>query len=105
MAKIFKFPDVGKWSVHQDQVDRSVTPIRNWAKSIFFSLVSVIWIILATFWTPIRWIISIEVFFQLVRMLYYWDTPGVHNVWLFLLHFGVLTVLTFFMASYKLRFK
>jgi stable inheritance KleE-like protein len=105
MAKIINFPNVGKLSVHREQVNRSVTPIRNRVKSIFFSFLSILWIILATFWTPIRWIISIEVLFQLIRMLYYWDTEDVHTVWIFLLHFGVLTALTLFMASYKLRFK
>ena len=49
----------------------------------------------------LKWLVSIEVFFQFIRMIYHWNTPGVYAGWTFLLHFAVLTALTYFVSIYK----
>ncbi|MCG5075842.1 hypothetical protein L5014_21110 [Paraburkholderia sp. RG36] len=64
-------------------------------------MVKAVWIVTVLLWPFARWIIGIEVGFQFFRMLWYWHTPGVHAGWTFLLHFGVLTALTYFIAFYK----
>jgi hypothetical protein len=40
-------------------------------------------------------------FFQFVRMLYHWNTPGVYAGWSFLAYFAVLTAITYFVSIYK----
>jgi hypothetical protein len=52
-------------------------------------------------WPLLRWIVAYEVLWQLLRMLWYWNTPGVHAGWTFLLHFALLTALTYFVAVYE----
>ncbi|MDO8773520.1 MAG: KleE stable inheritance protein [Burkholderiaceae bacterium] len=39
--------------------------------------------------------------FQLVRMIYHWETPGVYAGWDFLLHFAALAALACFVSLYK----
>ena len=64
-------------------------------------VVRVVWVLTAMVWPILKWIVSIEVFFKFVRMLWHWNTPGVHAGWTFLLHFAVLTALTWFVGVYK----
>jgi hypothetical protein len=40
-------------------------------------------------------------FFQFVRMLYHWNTPGVYAGWSFLAYFAALTAITYFVSIYK----
>ena len=60
-----------------------------------------IWVITVLVWPIVKWPLSIEVFWQLLKTMYYWNTPGVHAGWTFLAHFTVLTVLTYFVSAYK----
>lgn len=65
----------------------------------FFSgLGKVVWIAVVLLSPVLEKILSIDVFFQFIRVLYYWNTPSVHAGWTFLLHFGVLTALTCYVA-------
>ncbi|MCK0505335.1 KleE stable inheritance protein [Aromatoleum anaerobium] len=70
-------------------------------KVILATVWRAVWIVFVLVWPVLKWVISIEVFFQLIRMVYHWNTPGVHAGWTFLLHFGVLTALTYLVAFYK----
>lgn len=65
------------------------------------NVIKAVWIMTVLVWPIVRWIIGIEVGLQFFRMLWYWHTPGVHAGWTFLLHFGVLTALTYFVGAYK----
>jgi hypothetical protein len=65
------------------------------------ALIRFVWVATVLVWPILKWIAAIEVFFQFVRMLYHWNTPGVYAGWTFLLHFGVLTALTYFVSIYK----
>ncbi|ADP99954.1 MULTISPECIES: KleE stable inheritance protein [Pseudomonadota] len=60
-----------------------------------------VWIGVVLVWPLLKWVISIDVFFQGVRAVYYWDDPTVHAGWTFLAHFAVLTVLTYFVSVFK----
>ena len=51
-------------------------------------------IVVALLWPLLKWVLAIDVTWQLVRMLYFWQTPGVHAGWTFLAHFAVLVALT-----------
>lgn len=60
-----------------------------------------VWLVAVLTWPLFRWVLSLDVTYQLARMVYYWDTPGVYAGWTFALHFLVLTGMTFFVSSYK----
>lgn len=55
-------------------------------------------IVVALLWSLLKWVLAIDVTWQLARMLYFWQTPGVHAGWTFLGHFVVLVGLTCFVA-------
>lgn len=55
-------------------------------------------IVVALLWPLLKWVLAIDVTWQLARMLYFWQTPGVAAGWTFLGHFAVLVGLTCFMA-------
>ncbi len=40
-------------------------------------LVKFVWVVTVLIYPILKWALSIEVFFQFVRMLYHWNTPGV----------------------------
>lgn len=107
MSKIIKFPKGGP--VHpgppaavpvQPQAD---PPKATNAKGGGFvaAVVRWVWIAVVLVWPVLKWVVSIEVFFQGVRMVYYWNTPGMYAGWTFLLHFAALTALTYFVSIYK----
>ncbi|MDF7677069.1 KleE stable inheritance protein [Neisseriaceae bacterium ESL0693] len=52
-------------------------------------------------WPILKWIVSIEVFFQFIRMIYHWNTPDIYAGWVFLLHFSILIFLTYFVSTYE----
>ncbi|AFJ03874.1 KleE protein (plasmid) [Methylophaga frappieri] len=60
-----------------------------------------VWIAVVLVWPLLKWVISIDVFFQGIRAVYYWNDPAVHAGWTFLAHFAVLTLLTYFVSVYK----
>ena len=70
-------------------------------RGLVAGLVKFVWVATVLVWPVLKWVVSIEVFFQLLRTMYHWNTPGVHAGWTFLLHFGVLTALTYLVAFYK----
>lgn len=61
----------------------------------------VIWLLVILTWPLVSWLGSLYIFFQFIRMLYYWNTPGSHAGWSFLAHFAVLVVLICFITLYK----
>ena len=104
MANIIKFPKLPRESA--PVVTAGPKPAAKAApavKSHRFSsgLDTVVWVVVVLLSPVLEKILSIDVFFQLIRMLYYWNTPEVHAGWTFLLHFGVLTALTCYVALYK----
>ena len=60
-----------------------------------------VWGVTVLLWPILQWILSLDCVYQLVRMLYYWNTPGVYAGWTFLLHFSVFTALMYFVAFYN----
>ena len=52
-------------------------------------------------WPLLRWLMSLDVFVQFVRMLWYWNTPGVHAGITFAVHFAVLVAMTWFASTQR----
>lgn len=60
-----------------------------------------IWVVFVLVWPLLKWPFAIYVFFRLVQMFYYWNVPTVHATWLFLAHFAVFVLCTYFVSAYK----
>jgi len=70
-------------------------------KNVLHGFFTVIWFLLIPVWFFGRWILALECFFQFLRMLYYWKTPGMHAGWTFVLHFGLLSALCAFVFTFE----
>ena len=102
MSKIIKFP-----SVHNPSVSPIHSNVENITagkgKRLSTFLLRFIWVVTVLVWPVLKWILSIEVFYRLIRMWYHWNTPDVYVGWTFLSHFLVLTALTYYVSIYKPR--
>jgi len=77
-------------------------PKINKVKSSFgSSIIKIIWAFSVLVWPILKWVVSIDCSFQFIRMLYFWNTAGHYASAIFLLHFFVLTFLTYFVTIYK----
>lgn len=59
------------------------------------------WYCTVLIWPVLKWVVSLEVFFQFVRMIYHWNDAGSYAGWVFFAHFLALTALTYFVSNYK----
>ena len=64
-------------------------------------IMRVIWLLVVLTWPLVSSVGSLYVFFQFLRMLYYWNTPGSYAGWSFLAHFAMLVVLICFITLNK----
>lgn len=105
MSNIIKFPrDDQTDLVVVEPVAAPVKPtqvLNAKGKAFLAGLLRFVWVAVVLVWPVLKWVVSIEVFFQFIRMFYYWGTPGVYAGWTFLLHFAVLTALTYFVSIFK----
>ena len=102
MATIIKFPQGNsfKGTPGRDQINQG-SVIKAKASTLIAGVWRFVWVMFVLIWPIVGWVFSIEVFFQLLRMFYYWNTPATHAGWTFLLHFSAFTVLTYMVAFYK----
>jgi len=70
-------------------------------RSVGGAVVKAVWVLTVLVWPLLKWIVSIDCVFQLIRMIYHWNTPGMHAGITFTIHFAVLTALTYFVSVYK----
>lgn len=69
--------------------------------SVVSAMVKILWVFTVLIWPIIQFVLSIDCALQFVRMIYQWNTSGVYAGGTFILHFMVLTVLTYFVSIYK----
>ena len=100
MSNIIKFPNDGNpakmCAVTNNKKAFDVRLKRTCDKIIRF-----IWVVTVLIWPMLKWVLSIEVFYQFVRMIYYWNSANVQTGWTFALHFTILTAFTYFVSIYK----
>ena len=70
-------------------------------RGLVAGLVKFVWVATVLVWPVLKWVLAIITFFQFVRMLYHWNTPGVYAGWSFLAYFAALTAITYFVSIYK----
>nr|BCT99932.1 stable inheritance protein [uncultured bacterium] len=104
MSNIIKFPK----KVERPAANAPVKPVAAPAApkkaagaGLLAGLVKFVWVATALVWPILKWVLSIMTFFQLLRMFYHWNTPGVYAGWSFLAYFAVLTAITYFVSIYK----
>lgn len=105
MTNIIKFPGVNDVLDAPDPPgspqEAPPSPRRLTTAAVANAVVRAVWVIAVLVWPVAKWVVSIDVFFQFLRLLYHWDTPGVHAGWTFVAHFTALTALTYFVSIYK----
>ena len=103
MATIIKFPNRSQAEPKQRlPAESELTPtkdlqhpgIAGWA-------LKVLCVVAVLLWPWVRWFVILDVLFQFCRMIYHWNTPGTFADLTFLLHFGVLTAITYFVSTLK----
>lgn len=78
-----------------------IEPQPSTAEPRMNKIIAVVWRITALCWSFMRFVIPLIVFWQFLRMIWYWDTPGVHAGWRFLAYFAGYTALYYFVAFYR----
>ena len=102
MTNIIKFPQKNTQPKDSDSV--TVNPAKNCdskKKSVLAGSLYFVWVVVVLIWPILKWILSLDVFFQMLRMIYHWNTPGIYAGWTFLLHFSALTALTYFVSFFR----
>ncbi|AGJ01270.1 protein kleE (plasmid) [Pandoraea sp. XJJ-1] len=104
MSNIIKFPKEIEQPAAPAPVEpaaASAAPNKAPGAGLLAGLVKFVWVATVLVWPILKWVLSIATFFQFVRMLYHWNTPGVYAGWSFLAYFAVLTAITYFVSIYK----
>lgn len=103
MSNIIKFPR--QIAVSTDHSPPPVkihsTPKVASEKKAPMSAIAIAQFVVALLWPLLKWVLAIDVTWQFVRMLYYWNSPGTYAGFVFLLHFSALTALTYFVGVYR----
>jgi len=72
-----------------------------WWKRIQVWIIGLVWLFLGQFWPLLNWMAAMNVVFQLLRALYYSNTPTIHATLQALIH-GVLYIfLSLFVYLYR----
>lgn len=102
MTNIIKFPRQAGVAI---EVKPKATALSPKAEQPYVGAVVVkgVWVFAVLVWPILKWIVALDCVFQIARTIYHWDTPGVYAGWTFMLHFSVLTALTYFVSIYKPR--
>ena len=100
MANVIKFPKQPGTFNKLDPVLRPSPAIK--AKPDYANgVIKLFWVIGVFAWPLIKWVLSIDCVVQFLRMLYFWNNTGHNDGVIFLLHFALLTILTYFVTIYK----
>jgi hypothetical protein len=100
MTNIIKFPRQAQAA--EEAPKKAAAPVQKPAGAgIGAAVLKGVWVVTVLVWPILKWVVALDCVYQLVRMLYHWNTPGVYAGWTFMLHFSVLTALTYFVSVYK----
>jgi hypothetical protein len=100
MTNVIKFPKHAEAAATVDNT-KPADGKPNAKVEVAGAVVKGVWVVTILLWPILRWIISLDCVFQFGQMMYYWDSPGIHAGWTFILHFSVLTCLTYFVSIYE----
>lgn len=109
-SNIIKFPKVGRVNLERPPTPPPKQTANAESKSLkpaddkggfSAAVIRWVWVAVVLCWSLVKWIVSIDVFFQFGRMIYYWDDPEIHSTLTFIIHFSVLVALTYFVSVFK----
>jgi hypothetical protein len=100
MATVIKFPKQPETFSKLDLALVSPRPIKS-KPDYANGVIKLFWVLGVLAWPLIKWVLSIDCVVQFLRMLYFWNSTGHNGGAIFLLHFALLTLLTYFVTIYK----
>ena len=95
MSNIIKFPK----SPIREPVKPATLKSEGWG--LVDALLKFVWMMTLLVWPLLKWALSMDVLFQFMRMVYHWHTANSLAGWTFILHFALLTGLTYYVSIYK----
>lgn len=107
MSNIIKFPkDIARPAVPEQVQQQAApaipaTPAKPPGGGFLAFLVKFVWVVTVLLWPILKWVLALATSFQFIRMLCYWNTPGVYAGWTFLAYFAALTGLTYYVSIYR----
>lgn len=108
MSNVVKFPrSETKKTPQAQQPQHSGKPAGNepssdnMTRNISQGVLSALYIVLITFWTPVKIILALNVVLQAVKMMIHWHESPFAATWPFILSFAVLTGLMYIVATWK----
>lgn len=104
MNNVIKFPGKTKFAVPdlpgiEDEKKKNTQ--RNKKSTLIQNVIKVVWVVTVLVWPILKWVFSIEIFFQLIKFMINWDKEGIYAGIDFFSHFALLTALTYFVSIYK----
>ncbi|WP_395827988.1 KleE stable inheritance protein [Collimonas sp.] len=100
MTNIINFPRRAKPAI--EDAPKAATPLPTPVKAgIGAAVLKAVWVVVVLVWPILKWVVALDCVYHLIRMMYHWNTPGIHAGVAFLLHFAVLTMLTYFVSVYR----
>lgn len=104
MSNIIKFPKELAAPAVPEPVQPAgapATPAKSPGGGFMAFLARFVWVVTVLLWPILKWVLSFATSIQFIRMLIYWNTPGVHAGWTFLAYFAALTALTCYVSIYR----
>ncbi|MFN7836030.1 MAG: KleE stable inheritance protein [Burkholderiaceae bacterium] len=100
MTNVIKFP--GQDQSTQEAMNDAVALVQKpGGAGVTTAVLKGVWVVTVLIWPILKWVVSLDCVYHLVRMIYHWNTPGVYEGWTFTLHFAALTALIYFVSVYK----
>jgi hypothetical protein len=110
-AKLYQFPRHGRSAsiaiVQPEEIKTQnqkgsikTLLIAGW-KSIMSWIIGLVWLLLGMFWPLLNWIITMDVFFQFLRAVYYLSTPVIHATLQASIHGVLYILLSLFVYLYR----
>lgn len=96
MTKILQFPAGGNSPTPSEESkndDSAAAPQQRKhtkAASVAKGMLKGLWVLTGLTWPLLRRVFALDLVFQFVRMLWHWNTPGLHAGWTFMLHYCVV---------------
>jgi hypothetical protein len=72
-----------------------------WWKRLLFWTIGLVWLFLGLFWPLLNWLAAMDVVFQILRALYYSNTPAIHATLEASIHGVLYILLSLFVYLYR----
>jgi hypothetical protein len=108
-AKLYQFPRYGRSSsiaIEQSEDVKirkgaiKISTLAGW-KRIMLWIIELVWLLLGLLWPLLNWIIAMDVVFQLLRAVYYSNTPAIHATLQASIHGVLYLLLSLFVYLYR----